>query len=350
MAAGGNPNGGGLRRAFLVLASVLGLALLGWFLWTLHWGELVELLGQMSWRWLAWACFWMLADYVFHALRWWILLRHVDPTAPFGVVLSATIIGTGMNTLLPFRAGALIRPAVVSLRQKIPYPTVLFTTLADSVCELFGLVVVAAWMVWYLPAGESGTLGHIREIGKYVAVGSVLAFGFVLLLGTRQARGVVHRLVRPIPTLLRERILGLFDQLVAGLAVVGHPGRLVAALAVTVAIWGAWCAAIMCTFWAVGLDLPVSAALLLEAVLSLEMMIPQAPGFVGGFQQVTKIALGIFETTEAQAEAVALLFWAVAFVPVTVWGVVEGWRQGFGLLTTQGEVLEKLGSTPPDAA
>jgi uncharacterized protein (TIRG00374 family) len=342
------PEGGAARSGRptpipLLVGTLVGLGLLAWFLWNVHWHELGALLGHMNPWWLAAACAWMLVDYFFHSLRWWILLRHVDRTAPIRLTWSATVLGTGMNTILPFRAGALIRPAVVALRRGIPYPTVLFTTLAEGVCDLTGIMVITTWMVWYLPPGApDSALEGIRTLGKWAAIGSLVLFAAVIFLGTSQARTVAVRVLRPVPARLRDRLLGIFDQLIAGLAVVGHPGRLLAALGVTGLIWATWLLGVMGTFWSLGMNLPVTAAMLLESVLALEMMIPQAPGFVGGFQQITKVALTLFGTSEPEAEGMALLFWAVSFVPVTVLGIIEGWRQGFGLLTTQDEVFQAL--------
>ena len=66
----------------------------------------------------------------------------------------------------------------------------------------------------------------------------------------------------------------------------------------------------------------------MEAALSLAMMVPQAPGFLGMFQVVTEQSLSLWHAPAAQAQAVAMVFWTVCFVPVTILGLVDGARLG----------------------
>ena len=320
---------------------MVGFGLLGWFLWNLHWVELLQILGHISWGWLALSAALMLLDYVLHALRWWILIRHVDHRVPLSLVVSATVIGTGMNTLLPFRAGALIRPGVISARRQLSYATVLATTLAESICDLFGLLGILSWMVWYLPASDPGSaLEQVRLAGK---VGIVAATGLLVGLAvfrSRRARWVAEGLARRLPPAVASRVFLWTGQFATGVDVIAAPHRLAGGLLVTVGVWGSWALALLAAFEAIGVDLPVAAAVLLEAILAVEMMIPQAPGFIGGFQHFTVQTLAVFDVHGAPAEAVALVFWAICFVPVTVWAVIEGWMQGFGLVTTQRDVTE----------
>src|SRR5687768_12819603 len=113
------------RSAIQWLGLLLGLGALGWFLATLDWKGLVEVFRRVHWGWLAVAVVVMLADYGIHAWRWRILLRHVDPGLDWRTLWRATTILWGFNTLLPLRAGNLLRPAVVSATRGVPYTTVL---------------------------------------------------------------------------------------------------------------------------------------------------------------------------------------------------------------------------------
>ncbi|MBA2320510.1 MAG: flippase-like domain-containing protein [Deltaproteobacteria bacterium] len=333
----------GRARWPLILGTLAGLALLVWFLWNLHWGELLRLLSTMSWTWLGVSAALMIVDYGFHALRWWILIRQVDPNTPLPLVISATAIGTGMNTLLPFRAGAFVRPGIVAARRNLSYATILATTLAEAICDLFGVVGILLWMVWYLPASEPGSaLEKVRTAGSVAVVFSVGVFVALALMRSPRAIVFLQRMTGRLPASIADRAFGWVAQFATGVEVLAHPQRLAAALLVTVGVWVSWVLALLATFKALGLELPVAAAVLLEAVLAVEMMVPQAPGFIGGFQHFTVITLAIFDVVGAPAEAVALVFWAVCFVPVTVWGVIEGWMQGFGLLTTQKDVAEAM--------
>jgi uncharacterized protein (TIRG00374 family) len=320
-----------LRRLQLWGGLLLGGVLLGWFLWSIDWRELVSVLATAKWEWLVLAALVMLADYVVHAWRWKVLLRHVDPGLDWNTLLTSSAVLWAFNTLLPLRAGNLLRPAVVATRRNLPYTTLLFTHVAESVCDVFGIVLLVLVMLRMLPddVDYGADVARLRTFGSWATLAALLGLAGVILLSTRRARALVFEVLRPLPSArVRRRALRSFDQLVQGMAAIGHPLRLVEALVITLVVWLGWLVAIQCTLLAIDLDLPLAAALFMECALTLAMMVPQAPGFLGVFQIVTERALGLFGAPATEAQAIALVFWTVCFVPVTIIGVVAGYRAG----------------------
>ena len=230
--------------------------------------------------------------------------------------------------MLPLRAGNLLRPLLIARERKLAYPTVLFATVAEYVCDAFGILVMVAWLMVLLPPDQAqGPLADALVAARYLTVGAILGFVLIVLLSTRGAHAGFRALVRPVPSrALRQRMTRLFDQLVEGMASVGRPLRFLQALVLTLGVWGTWLAGLVFTLWAFSLDLPLAAALFVEAALTLSMMVPQAPGFLGVFQVVTEEALTLCDAPVASAEGVALVFWSVCFVPITVIGLFEGAR------------------------
>ena len=308
-----------------------GAGLLVWFLTSLDWPSLQRVMAEVHWHWIAVATVLMLVDYAIHAWRWRLLLHHVDPGLDWRTLWSATTVLWGFNTLLPLRAGNFLRPAVVSLRRGVPYTTLLFTSVAEYVCDIFGIVLLILGMIWLIPTSmiEQGPLADVKLWGTLAGIGALISLGVVVLLSTRQARSVVEIALSPLPSdRLRRRLLVVFDQLVLGMAAVGDPWRLVQALALTLLVWLGWLLAILATFRAFDLHMPVAGALFWESSLTLSMLLPQAPGYLGVFQVVTEEALSLFDAPTAKAKAIALVFWTVCFVPVTFLGVIDGARLG----------------------
>jgi uncharacterized protein (TIRG00374 family) len=311
-----------------------GIGLLGWFLWSIDFRELWTVLGRVQWGWILLSCGALLVHYVLHGWRWKILLHHVDPGLNFRTWWRATTILWAFNTLLPLRAGNLLRPAVVSLERDVPYTTLLFTMVAETVCDVFAMVGLVLLTLRLLPDEllESGPLVRLKVYGSWAAVAALVALGVIVLLSTRRARAVVEAMMAPLPSSrVRERMLLVFDQLVEGMAAVGEPLRLLQALGVTVLVWSAWLVGIASTLEAFHLEIPLVGAMFIETALSIAMLVPQAPGFLGLFQVVTEEALGLFGAPATEAKAVALIFWTVCFVPITILGLWDGWRLGIGL-------------------
>ena len=312
----------------------VGLALSAWFLWSIDFPELFGVLGRVWWRWIAVSVVVMLVHYAMHGFRWKVLLHHVDPDIPWRTLWKATTILWGFNTILPLRAGTLLRPAVVSLDRGLPYTTLLFTIVAETVCDVFGIVALVLVMLQILPdtLTDAGPLVRLRQYGTWASAIALALLVMIVLLSTRRARTVMEAVLAPVPSeRLRARILLVFDQLVEGMAAVGDPWRLLQALLLTGLVWGTWLVAIISTLQAFGLDIPVAGAMFIEAALTLAMMVPQAPGFLGMFQVVTEEALALFGAPAAEAKAVAVVFWTVCFVPITALGLWDGWRLGIGI-------------------
>ena len=313
----------------LIAGLALGLGGMGWFVASLQWQDLGRVLLQLDPLWLAAAVVVALLQYVVHAWRWGVLLEALDPRIPARLLWSSTAVLWGFNTVLPLRAGNLARPLLIARDRNLSFTSVLFATVAEYVCDAFGIIVMVLWLVFLLPPGSSAALDDALMVARWVAVGAIAGFVIILLLSTRGANRLVARLVAPLPSeAVRARVLGVFGQLVAGMASVRSPSQLGRALLLTLGVWGGWLVSIVCTLHAFGLDLPLAASLFLEAALTLSMMVPQAPGFLGVFQVVTEEALGLFRVPTASAQGVALVFWTVIFVPITVIGLIEGARSG----------------------
>ena len=313
---------------------VLGVVVLGWFLSSIDFRELGVVLRRLHWGWLFLGTIAVLLHYALHGWRWKILLHHVDPTLDWRTVWRATTIFWGFNTLLPLRAGNLLRPAVVALERNLPYTTLLFTIVAETVCDAFGVVGLVLGILVLLPApmADAGPLGELKSWGIWLTVAALVGLVLIVLLSTRQARSAAAALIAPIPSeRVKERLLQIFDQLVEGMASVGDPVQLLWALFFTGLVWGAWLLGIEATLWAFGLDIGVVGAMCIEAILTIVMMFPQAPGFLGPFQVATEKVLQLFGAPTTEAKAVALVFWTVCFVPIALLGAWDGWRLGIGL-------------------
>jgi glycosyltransferase 2 family protein len=96
-------------------------------------------------------------------------------------------------------------------------------------------------------------------------------------------------------------------------------------------VWMSWLLGILATLWAFDLQVPITAAMFIEAALNLATIVPQAPGFLGMFQVVTEKALVLFGAPAGESKAVALVLWFVCFVPITALGVIDAWRMGISI-------------------
>jgi uncharacterized protein (TIRG00374 family) len=341
------------KRLLLVLAVSGGL--LVWFLSGLHYAELVDAFRGVRWGWVVLAASVGLVEYALRAVRWMFLVRHVDRNVRLDTLWRAVVIGAALNTLLPLRGGDIVRPALVAHHRRLPFTTLLSTTVVERLLDLVAVVVALILMLLWMPAHvvtDPATLDRLRWWGWVSGLLAVAGFGAVLLLVTRRARELVMVALKPWPAPVRRRAMRTFLQLSQGLEAAGHPWRLVPGLGATVAVWAATTGMILATLRALGLDPTLALGLFVSVAMTVSVSVPQGPGFLGLFQVVMEEAAKLWGVPEAVAEAEAFLLWGVYVLPVTVVGALYAWREGhafFGLrsaATVRREVLAEAESDP----
>ena len=341
------------KRLLLVLA--LSGGLLVWFLSGVHWGELVDAFRGVEWEWVVLAAVVAVAEYGLRAVRWMFLVRHVDRNVRLDTLWHAVALGAALNTLLPLRGGDLVRPALVAHHRRLPFTTVLSTTVVERLLDLVAVVVALVLMLIWMPAhvvSDPSTLEQLRWWGGVSAALAVAGFAAVLLLVTRRARELVMVLLKPLPAPVRRRGMRTFLQLSLGLEAAGHPWRLVPSLIATGAAWAATVGMILATLRALGLDPTVALGLFVSVAMTVSVAVPQGPGFLGLFQVVMEEAAKLWGVPEAVAEAEAFLLWGVYVLPITVVGAYYGWREGhafFGLRSAANVRREVLAEAETDA-
>ncbi len=324
-----------------VIAVGAALGLLGWFLSGVQWDETLAVLARARWSLLLAAAALLVFEYALRSWRWAYLVEDLDPDVGFYDLWAATSIGATFNTFLPLRGGDLVRVAVLAKQRRLPFTAVLSTTIVEKLLDAFGLVAALMAMLWFLPPdiAESGFVAQLSSGGMWIAGMAMVLLVVTLLMGTRGAQLGFYRLLGPLPKPVRARVFLQFKALVAGLSAIGSPLRLVPGLGLTLAILANGWAAIICAFMAFGLDLPYITGLFVELAVFLSVAIPQAPGFIGLFQVVLEETMGLFGASVGEAQAMAIVLWALYFLPITIVGAIDTWRMGSGLTNFREELF-----------
>jgi len=140
-------------------------------------------------------------------------------------------------------------------------------------------------------------------------------------------------------TALAERVpkaLELGRRLRDGLAVVGRPSAVGAAVLLSILAWSASIATFVIAGAAVGITLsPVQGALLSSGV-ALATIVPSGPGYLGTFELTAVGIASQYGVDTNAAFALALLAHAMILLVTSVGGAVAALRLGVGLGTGSG--------------
>lgn len=288
------------RRA--VLQFGLGLAALAVFVWRVDIGAVLRQLGSIDPRWALLALVVFTGSKVVHGWRWWAFLSR--PEVPLRPLVGVFLMSNMANSLLPLRAGDLLRVEVPNHRWGVPRSTLASSVfVVESVLDLFafGVLLVVALLLADLPLVMQPLVG-------LVGVASVVLFGLMLAVsrGRESLLPWVHRILRPLPEALESRIAALIPPFIDGMASLRTNREALRVVAISLAAWLIEVAVYWLMAQAFGLTLGVSEALILMIAANLIVSLPLTPWSVGPYELAVTEALVALGADRVEAGAFAI--------------------------------------------
>lgn len=333
------------RHLWKLLASILlAVVLFAVFLWTAPLGEVGATLARVKIFWVLASVAVALATYTIRALRWGLILRPVG-RAGTANLLGCTAAGFATSTILPARAGEIVRPLLLTARTGLPAAGTLASILTERLLDGASVLVLFAGGVVFAHSSlnpESLTL--LRDAAMLTTAGLAVAVAIVFLL-LRHRTGTVTRFASLAPVRFRSRVESFIHHLLDGLEVLRSPLRLTEIALWSLGLWVVigWQLVLLAKAFDVPMNLGQSFVVLAVAVIGLAV---PAPAGVGGFHWAIRVGLTQFMSVGVPtATAFALLHHAICFFPITVLGLA--YLAGVGL--SLGRVRALQGEAQPDA-
>jgi hypothetical protein len=300
------------RTLILILVNLLSLGSLVWTLRDAKLGELKDDLAAMDWSWVAIAVAADIAVYVWHGLRWGLLLHPVVPI-PLARTVRAIYVGLFANEVLPFRAGELLRCYLLTRWTSLPFSVSIASALIERLFDgiwMYLCLLLALQMVMLPPP-----LRHLDDAAYLLGV--LVLIGAVVLGVALFQRHMADPFLHGAPW--KRRVAVLLDDL----ALMGHSRYLARAFVQSLPYLLLQVVPIWASFRGYGLDLSVSAAFVLMLFLRLGTAIPSAPGNLGLFQLLTKECLQhLFQVPADEAARFSLVLWGIVTLPLLTAGFV----------------------------
>ena len=182
-----------MKKRWLDLLRVLvTVGALAFLIWTIDIGKMVDELRRADLRYLFVAFLLFIAGLVIRAFRWFVLVRALDSTVPFGRLLRLYFVGQFFSTFLPTAFGGVVVRAL-ELTQDTESSVAVGTVFVD---RMTGLLVLFAMGLAVLPFN----LAHLELeliIVLVVVAGGGLVAGVAIL-----ERRFLQRITRWLPPVL----------------------------------------------------------------------------------------------------------------------------------------------------
>ncbi len=313
-----------------------------------NFGELVGALEGANYFWLLPnMCLVILAMFQ-RAERWKYMLKPIG--APkYKKLLSATCIGFMANNVLPLRLGEFVRAyALARKNEKVTKSASLATIFVERmVFDLLALLLILAVILWFIPTkfDEKFKLGAALSLGVAI-FGLIFAVG--LVMRPEGAGKLLTRYLFFLPDKFKEVVHNTVIKFSKGLMFLKSWHCTFWVSVHTILLWLAMGISNVFVFYAFGLDkppynLPLSASYVLLVVVSISILIPSSPGFIGVYHAGVVLTLGYYGIGTSSSEAVscALVLHAAQFIPITLMGFYFLYKEGLSLSQLGKEALEK---------
>ena len=310
-----------MRRA---IAAGIGIAISLVFGWLairgLNAGEVRHAIATASPGWILISVAAAVLGVSMRAERW----RALFPSSSrpdFAPTFWASQIGLLANTVLPVRAGELVRILALHRETGLRRTAILATVGVERVFDLVALAVLQLVIASQLPDTSVAQRFTVLALA-ILAVAAVI----VAILAIAPVRHAAGRLILKLPFFRGSGTV--IESLRTGLAALRDKRLAAVAMLWTVLSWLVLAFSGWCVLEAFDLNLPWHAALFLLVAVSLAQAIPASAGSVGVFELAARSALVAYGVPPAVALSAGLVFHAVSTIPFIVLGAIGMVRLG----------------------
>jgi hypothetical protein len=319
-----------------VLVVALAVGLLAWFLRHANLADVWAEMRRGNWWLLLAALGVQAATWLFRALRWRYLLSPLG-SVRFSAVFEATMIGFAAITLLPARAGEVIRPYLLARREHLSASAAFATIVVERLLDLLTVLILFAGVVAFAdpPAGAANPAVYRGMQTGGLVLGAGALVGLVVLIGLASRPDALARMAHGLSRFLPEKFAHGLARVAArfatGLGIVRQPRRLLVSFLLSFPLWLSIALGIWWGGLAFHIDLPFTGSLVLMALLVVGVSVP-TPGAVGGYHEAFRIgATALYGAANDRAISAAIVMHAISFIPITLVGLACMTREGLNL-------------------
>jgi hypothetical protein len=255
----------------------------------------------------------------------------------------ATAVGFAASSVLPARAGEVIRPYFLA-RQAPPdqkgrmtatgaFATIILERLLDMVTVLI-LLASFVFVFGKNLAGVNPTgFALVKWAGASAAAISITVLIVLFVLAGDPARlgRTMARLEQVVPSALAGLIAKIAEKFARGLGAIRSPSRLLIALAWSFPLWLSICLGIWAVAVAFRFGIPFTGSFLLVALLVLGVAVP-TPGAIGGFHEAFRVGATMFYgAPDDAAVGAAIVLHLFSIMPALLLGLMFAAQEGLNV-------------------
>ena len=317
-------------RKYLEFAALclLAIAIIWWFGRKLDWSEVRQSVSHANPYLLGLAVLLISVAYFFRAARWGALLAPLAP-ASLRNLFVATTVGFGAVFLFG-RAGEVVRPVVLPMREPRVRPAASFVTIMiERIYDSIAVVVLfAVNLLWFRPpVNVAGNLMRIRVVGAVLLIAAIAGV-FGLTKFRKHSEGATAGLRwllggrRFVPAAVSKAVVSAVEQLAKALRVLVDARELAITVGWTALVWLGIAFANLLVLRAFGLPFGITETIFVLGWSLVGSLVPTPGGAAGAFHAATAAGLLFLGVARETAAAISIVMHLVDFGPAVIFGFV----------------------------
>jgi glycosyltransferase 2 family protein len=313
-----------MRRNLLILAGFLiGAFFLYLFLQKVEWAKVYLAMRAANYWWLIPNIASIFVAMTLRAWRWGYMVRPLKKCSFHGLY-AASMIGFMASNILPARLGEFVRPMSLGSIENVSRSAAMATTLVERVFDLLTLLALFTSILLFKKFPDTADLKHLEAAGWiFFVLTAVLTVGMILLkVRTDFTLRWINKFLRVFPEKPRQVVRDICEKFASGLEVLSDTKAILIITLQSILLWVVMALSNYLIFLAFGMSyLPLDASFVVLAVVSVGIMLPNAPGFIGPYQYLTVLSLSLYNVPADNAAACSIVMWATQYFTITLAGL-----------------------------
>ncbi|HEX9001107.1 MAG TPA: lysylphosphatidylglycerol synthase transmembrane domain-containing protein [Blastocatellia bacterium] len=309
-----------------ILILTIGFGLAYWFVSRLDW-EMVGMHLRNARLWpLLLAAVLINLTILVRSLRWQVLLAPIA-RVKFNNLVAATAVGFG-GLFVIGRAAEIIRPAILSLREKLQPSATIATILIERIFDSVAVVILFAISLLFSELSYSQTsawqkVGGTRFFGLSLLLGVISGITILVLLRLKAAPIILwlERQSIHLPQKLIQPLLNFAQHLAGGLSILLNLRELTLATIYTAGVWSLVSSATWLTLYAFGLSFSIKQTIFVLGFGLIGSIVPTPGGSAGAFHAAAAKAFEFQGVESNLAASIAIVYHLIAFGPPFILGL-----------------------------
>lgn len=332
------------KYLYLVIGLSISVILI-WFLFrNINLAELMTALETANYYWLIPNAILIVLTMYQRAYRWHFMIAPIK-RVKFKNLMAATCIGFMANNVLPLRLGEFVRAYSLAAQDKdIPKSASLANIFVERlVFDLVALLLIFGAVIYFAPIEFDESM----RLGLYVTIAIALigiAVMFVMASRPEKVGIILTRYLFFLPDGIKDSIKGIVHKFSQGLAFITDLKSVTWVSIQTLFIWILMGLSNYFVFIAFDFHVPLDASFVVLVVVSVSILVPSSPGFVGVYHAGAVWSLMAYGISKEEALSCALVLHATQYVIVTFMGFYYLRKEHLSLKTLEeratGEIAE----------